>query len=279
MTTTLLTANAKLTTSLRVVGRREDGYHLIDAEMVSLDLADHLYVDEGLDGFSVRDEIRWIGLPGTAPEAELAEVPTGPGPNLVERALALCGLRARCTLEKHIPPAAGLGGGSSDAAAILRWHGVTDLTTAVSLGADVPFCLVGGAARVSGIGEIVEPLADVSTEALEPTAFLLVTPRLSVSTPTVYSAWDDLDGPAGDNGNDLEPAALTAYPGLRWWRDLLGAAAGQRPRLAGSGGTWFVEGDPTWLEELAESVRGDVVSGRESAMVTTARRVGAAAAG
>lgn len=271
--TVKLTAPAKLTTSLSVVGRREDGYHLIDAVMVTLDLADTLQVTEGEEGCELRDEVGWIGLPGTAPVAGDGLSPVRAGENLVERALALCGVRARWLLEKRIPSGAGLGGGSADAAAILRWQGVTDRGAAARLGADVPFCLVGGAARVRGIGELVEPVAETPTGSV-----LLVTPRLHVSTPVVYAAFDELAAPAGKGpdesaraaGNDLEPAALLAYPGLRWWRDLLGAATGLRPRLAGSGGTWFVEGERGWLADLAGQIRGEVVVSRESAMVTVA---------
>ncbi len=262
---TRLVAPAKLTTALGVVGRREDGYHLLEAEMVSLDLADELELAEGEEGSEVRDLVDWAGLPGTAPSEEAGLIAA----NLVGRALELCGRQARWRLDKHIPAGAGLGGGSSDAAAVLRWAGVEDLSVAAALGADVPFCLVGGRARVSGIGEVVEPLADGGDSA-----FLLVTPRVHVSTLVVYRAFDELGGPRGEHGNDLEPAALAAYPGLRWWRDLLGAASGSRPRLAGSGGTWFVEGEAGALGELAAGVRGEIVSGRESAFVTVARRAG-----
>lgn len=268
---TRLRAPAKLTTSLRVLGRREDGYHLLDAEMVSLDLADELVLDEHANGFEVRDEVAWAGLPGTA-QAEPPTVSEEPGHNLVERALALCGRQAACLLVKRIPAGAGLGGGSADAAAILRWAGVLDLALAARLGADVPFCVVGGRARVRGIGEVVEPLA---TD--DQTTYLLVTPRLHVSTPVVYAAFDELGGPSGRLGNDLEPAALAAYPELRWWRDLMGAATGEPPRLAGSGGTWFVSAKAASrarLSELAEQIRGEVVAGRESAFVTTAAAVG-----
>ncbi|MGO9198359.1 MAG: 4-(cytidine 5'-diphospho)-2-C-methyl-D-erythritol kinase [Acidimicrobiales bacterium] len=272
---TLLSAPAKLTTSLRIVGRRDDGYHLLDAEMVSLDLADELELIEGGEGLEVRDEVAWRGLPGTAPVDAGVQHDMPPGSNLVERALALCGRRARCILTKRIPSGAGLGGGSSDAAAILRWSGVSDLSVAARLGADVPFCLVGGHARVRGIGEVLEPL---ETAGAQGTAFLLVAPRVHVSTPSVYAAWDELAGPRGEHGNDLEPAALQAYPGLRWWRDLMGAATGERPRLAGSGGTWFVEGPVGPLNELADQIRVEIVAGRESALVTVARRAGLAAA-
>ena len=76
----------------------------------------------------------------------------------------------------------------------------------------------------------------------ESCAFTLLTPPFGVSTVAVYRAWDGLGGPAGENGNDLEPAALAVEPRLAVWRDRLAAVAGLRPRLAGSGSTWFVEG-------------------------------------
>lgn len=207
-----LEAFAKLTRSLRIVGVREDGYHLIDAEMVSLDFADLLEIDEG----------------GTN---DL------PDDNLVSRALAAVGRQASVRLDKRIPVGAGLGGGSADAAAVLRWAGCTDVGIAVALGADVPFCVVGGRARVRGIGEVVEPLP------FQELTFTLLTPPFPVSTPAVYRAWDRLGGPGADGPNDLEPAALAVEPRLAAWRDLLGDATGTRPVLAGSGGTWFVEGE------------------------------------
>lgn len=72
--------------------------------------------------------------------------------------------------------------------------------------------------------------------------FTLVTPPVFCSTPAVYAAWDEMGGPTGDNGNDLEPAALVVAPELARWRDELAEATGQRPQLAGSGSTWFVDG-------------------------------------
>jgi 4-diphosphocytidyl-2-C-methyl-D-erythritol kinase len=218
-----LVAPAKLTVSLRVLGVRDDGLHLIEAEMVSLDLADRLEVDTSGDGLVVS------GVDGGLAVGAGAD-------NLVARALELVGRRAAVRLYKRIPAGAGLGGGSSDAAAILRWAGFTDLVAAARLGADVAFCLVGGRARVTGIGEIVEPLP------FEPRTFTLWTPPFGCPTPAVYRSWDELGGPAGDNGNDLEPAALRAEPRLVEWRDRITDAAGVRPRLAGSGSTWFVEG-------------------------------------
>lgn len=224
-----LDAPAKLTLSLRVRGTRPDGFHLIDAEMVSLDLVDELEIREVPDATSATLTI--VDAASGAPH----EVDTGPT-NLVNRALALVGRSAAVTLRKRIPPGAGLGGGSADAAAVLRWAGWTDLDAAAALGADVAFCLVGGRARVRGIGELVEPLP------FEPRTLTLLTPPFGCSTPAVYRAWDELGGPRADGPNDLEPAALVVEPRLARYRDLLGEASGQTPRLAGSGSTWFVDG-------------------------------------
>jgi 4-diphosphocytidyl-2-C-methyl-D-erythritol kinase len=215
-------APAKLTLSLRITGRRDDGYHLIDAEMVALDLCDELVFDEG-------DALEVTGSTGLA-------VPAGDG-NLVRRALRAVGRTAHVRLSKHIPSGAGLGGGSADAAAVLRWADCHDLGLAVTLGADVPFCLVGGRARVRGIGEEVVPLAGPHQ------TFTLLTPPFGVATAAVYRAWDELGaGRASAGANDLEPAALLVEPRLAAWRDHLAEATGQVPVLAGSGSTWFVEG-------------------------------------
>ncbi|MGH9189822.1 MAG: 4-(cytidine 5'-diphospho)-2-C-methyl-D-erythritol kinase [Acidimicrobiales bacterium] len=217
-------APAKLTLSLRVTGRRDDGYHLIDAEMVTLDLADTITFSAGRS-FTV-----------THRRAPVHPFPMD-GTNLVQKALTAVGRHAAIHLEKVIPMGAGLGGGSADAAAVLRWAGCGDVSLAASLGADVPFCLVGGRARVTGIGEVVERLE------LEARAFTLLVPSLSVSTVEVYRMWDEMGGPVGGHGNDLEPAALAVVPELAKWRERLGEATGLAPRLAGSGGSWFVEGD------------------------------------
>jgi len=218
-----LSAPAKLTLSLRVVGLRGDGYHLVDAEMVAIDLSDRLVISNG-DGLQV-----------VAADGGLEVV--GGGDNLVAAALRLAGRSAHVVVHKAVPAGAGLGGGSADAAAILRWAGWTDVVGAAAIGADVSFCLVGGRARVTGIGEAVEPMA------FREMAFTLLTPPVGCPTVDVYRRWDEMGGPIGDNGNDLEPAALDLVPDLARWRDELGDATGVRPRLAGSGSTWFVEGE------------------------------------
>jgi 4-diphosphocytidyl-2-C-methyl-D-erythritol kinase len=230
-----LAAPAKLTVSLRVTGRRDDGYHLLDAEMVTVDLSDSLTFGPG-HGLSVVDEV--VGGSGTGAISSGSD-------NLVARALALVGRQASVRLVKRIPAGAGLGGGSADAAAVLRWAGADDPALAVRLGADVPFCLRGGRARVTGIGETIEPLADA------PRQFVLLLPPLAVNTTEVYRAWDEgaREGArSGDEtGNALEEAAVAVVPRLAAWRDRLAQVCGQRPRLAGSGSTWFVEGSPELL--------------------------------
>ena len=178
-------APAKVTLSLRITGVRDDGYHIIDAEMTTVDLCDHLTFSDG-DGLEVIE--------------------------------------------------AGTGGGSADAAAVLRWAGYGDPRGAAILGADVPFCLVGGRARVSATGEVVEQ------RPFEERTITLLVPPLSCPTGEVYRRWDEMGGPSGETGNDLESAAIDLVPELVRWRDVLGEATGESPRLAGSGSTWFVDG-------------------------------------
>ncbi len=153
MSITVVQAPAKLTLSLRVTGRRPDGFHLIEAEMVTVDLRDRLELSAG-SGLVVLDAVDWSGV-GDVPGLGSAKLKR----DLVEVALEAVGRTAAVRLTKHIPAAAGLGGGSSDAAAVLRWTGCFDPAVAVAVGADVPFCLHGGRAIVRGIGEVVEPIA------------------------------------------------------------------------------------------------------------------------
>lgn len=216
-----LVAPAKLTLSLRVTGVRPDGMHLIDAEMVTLDLHDVIELTAG------------AGIELVGPERGSSREDSS---NLAARALLAAGSEGHLRIEKRIPAGAGLGGGSADAAAILRWAGIDDPAVAATLGADVPFCVAGGRARVSGIGEVVEPLDHIDR------LVTLVTPAERCSTPEIYRRWDQMGGPVDPGGNDLTAAALAVVPTLAAVRDALGDATGQVPRLAGSGSTWFVEG-------------------------------------
>lgn len=260
MSTVALVAPAKLTVSLKVLGRRDDGYHDLESEMVSIDLCDRLFVYPDGEGLDV------VGAPGTRSES----VPEGQD-NIVARALAVSGRSGAVRVEKHIPVGGGLGGGSADAAAILRWAGVDDPSTAARLGADVPFCVRGGRAIVEGIGERVSPLP------FEPRAFVLLVPPFAVDTAAVYKEWDRLNVRVARLGsgerragrhrhfdplglNELMDAAIAVEPRLAPWGELLGETAGVPPVLAGSGSTWWVQGT---AEELGLAGRDVMVLGRD----------------
>jgi len=251
-----LCAPAKVNLSLRVLGRRPDGYHEVRTTLLALDLCDRLEV--GARPGSGRVVLAVRGAP---------DVPSD-GTNLAARAAAAVLLRAgadkidlELALAKEIPAAAGLGGGSSDAAAAAlgaaRALGAErlDLPGLVAeLGSDCPFFLAAaktGLARCTGRGERVEPLGPPP-----PWSVLLVAPALSAPTAAVYAAWRSADSavaraepddwsqlpPAEARtwlANDLEDAALRAVPGLRAWRALLDAHGLAHARLAGSGSSFF----------------------------------------
>jgi 4-diphosphocytidyl-2-C-methyl-D-erythritol kinase len=266
-----LTAPAKLTLSLAITGVRPDGYHLLESEMVTVDLADTLLI-EGRDLDEPGALTFSPDLSGPAPAWEPGAVPLGPD-NLVARALAAVGRNAGVQVVKRIPPGAGLGGGSADAAAVLRWAGCADLAVAASLGADVPFCVTGGRAMVGGVGESVTPLPH------EDRRYVLLLVPFGVDTGAVYRAWDQLERrggrmpgavEGGGAANELEAAALQVEPRLDRWRARLEELTGRRPRLAGSGSSWFVEGSPGELgvrDGASVQVGGE--SGRLVAVRTT----------
>ncbi|HTL84622.1 MAG TPA: 4-(cytidine 5'-diphospho)-2-C-methyl-D-erythritol kinase [Acidimicrobiia bacterium] len=211
-------AFAKVTLSLRITGVHADGYHEIDAVMVT--------VSEPHDIL----EIEPSATTSLEIDGEFA-VPADAS-NLVWRALDALGVRAAVRLHKRIPAGAGLGGGSADAAAVLRVFGGSEVVGA-QLGADVPFCMRGGAARVRGIGEQIEPI-----ERLEQ-HLVIATPRFGCVTADVYRAWDELGGPHGEP-NDLEPAAHRVEPRLVEFKRAVEDAAGQAAILAGSGSSYVV---------------------------------------
>jgi 4-diphosphocytidyl-2-C-methyl-D-erythritol kinase len=269
--TTEVVAPAKLTLSLRVTGVRPDGYHEIESEMVTLDLADTLVISPG-EGLTI--EIGTTGSDGSVRGLPDDSGTRGPdlsagADNLVVRALAAVGRSARVRLIKRTPVGAGLGGGSADAAAILRWAGCIDLQVAAELGADVPFCVVGGRARVTGIGESVTPLTYQERE------FTLLLPPFGMDTGAVYRAWDAMLRagslpPEGTSGNHLEAPAVSVEPRLALWRQAFADATGVEPHLAGSGSTWFVDGGP---ETFGIEGRGSLQVGQASARLLRARTV------
>jgi 4-diphosphocytidyl-2-C-methyl-D-erythritol kinase len=234
-----LEAPAKLNLSLRVVGRRPDGFHLLETEMVLLELADRLLLLPGATGLRVE------AVPGD-------EIPLDAS-NLAWRGL-MAGLGgppelACLALEKRIPAAAGLGGGSSDAAAAWRIgrraagapEGATrtDLASLALLGADVPFFAAAvAAAVVTGIGEVVTPLDPPS-----PAHVILAFPDFRLSTAAVFAELRPGDLARGEaGGNDLLAPALRLRPGLG---DVLRRVteAGCHPRMTGTGSTIFAMTD------------------------------------
>ena len=245
---------AKLTKNLRVTGKRSDGMHELESEMVSLSFGDTLELDDG-------DHLEIVNAMGSLPwlEDALRQVPTDES-NLIAKALRLVGQKASVRLLKRIPPGSGLGGGSSNAAAILRYfEGAESDAEAPLLGSDVTFCLRGGRAVVRGIGDVLEPL-----EYQFETFVLLLSP-FGVSTQEVYRQYDLIKGDAEGGENDLERAALSCEARLLRSKKLLRSLSGEEPILAGSGSTYFVSGT---LEHLELSSSPIVAEGFRYADIT-----------
>ncbi|WP_191992970.1 4-(cytidine 5'-diphospho)-2-C-methyl-D-erythritol kinase [Sphingomonas parva] len=238
------TARAKLNLALHVRGREPDGYHRIETIFAFCTDGDLLRVAAGED----------LGLELVGPfAAGLA----AEHDNLVLRAARALAERhapgrgARLTLDKRLPVASGIGGGSADAAAALRlldrWWGLDLgeaglLDIARGLGADVPACLLSRPTRGTGRGDVLEEIEDAPFRGLPA---LLVNPRVAVSTPAVFRAWDGVDrgplpGDVRDGRNDLQPAAIAVAPIVADCLRLLGERFGATlVRMSGSGATCF----------------------------------------
>lgn len=235
-------APAKVNLALHVTGQRSDGYHLLDSLVMFADFGDHLTV-------SASD------APTMSVTGPLAQgVPTD-ATNLCLRAAAAFGETVNITLDKHLPAGAGIGGGSSDAAAVLRametlfgrpFHGHS-----ADLGADVPVCVYAKAARMQGIGDQITPVQMPSLPAV------LVNPRVHVPTPAVFRALTTRDNPAmtdpvgpfddvdaalswiGAQRNDMQDAAISVQPVIETVLTAITRTASQCTRMSGSGATCF----------------------------------------
>ncbi len=248
-------AYAKINIGLDVLRRRADGYHEVKMIMQTVDIYDELVLER-------RKE------PGIELRMDNSELPSG-GDNLICRAADLLFREKKITegvnisLTKRIPIAAGMAGGSADAAATLR--GVNELfdlgyslkelqALGVGLGADIPYCLAGGTMLSEGIGEILTPLP------APPAAHLVIAkPDINVSTAFVYGnlhadrlAWHpdidgmiaalqkgDLDGITGRLGNVLETVTVKAHPVIEQIRELLRKQGAENALMSGSGPTVF----------------------------------------
>lgn len=245
----IVAAPAKINLFLHVLDRYPSGYHELDSLVVFAEVGDELEIIPASD----------VTLSVVGPMA--GSVPVD-GSNLILRAASLlrhqfdCAQGAAIKLHKFLPVAAGLGGASSDAAAALRalvsmWGiKVEDsdlISLAASLGADLPACLVGLPARVSGVGEKVQPLA-----AFPSFPILLVNPGLPLSTSEVFSNvepcvrsplkldYSDILSSLSAGRNDLEVSAISLAPAVGGLLDLLRSLEGCLiARMSGSGGTCF----------------------------------------
>jgi 4-diphosphocytidyl-2-C-methyl-D-erythritol kinase len=240
-------AFAKVNLTLAVYPRSADGYHPIRGIFQSVSLADEVILEPASE-----DSIAVKG--GEAPEDET---------NLAWLALEAARRNARVpspvalTIHKHIPSGAGLGGGSADAAATLgmmaKRLGIGEEETgdlAESLGADVPFSLVGGTRLVEGRGQRLAPAEPMGDFALG-----VVVPPFGLATPEVFAEWDRLDCPSGEvmdtrhlppslrDGppirNDLFPAAVSLDPRLGEWRDEVAQKWSTGVAMTGSGSALF----------------------------------------
>lgn len=225
---------AKINLTLHITGQRADGYHLLDSLVVFADVADRLWLTPG-DA---------LGLSVTGPFADGVPVDAR---NLVWQAAERAGWRGDIRLEKNLPHGAGIGGGSADAAAVLRELNAPD--HAAQLGADVPVCLSPHPQQMTGIGEICAALPNIPALPL-----VLVNPGVHVPTPDVFRALSQKENPpmgslpmATDcegftdwlaaQRNDLQLPALGLAPVIK---DVLTMLEGARlTRMSGSGATCF----------------------------------------
>lgn len=257
-------APAKVNLSLRIVGRRADGYHLLDSLMVPVSLCDEILIQ-------IETEIGSGGQKGKREQSGIivtCDDPSVPGDetNLAYKAAALLlketGTRAKITIDirKRIPAGAGLGGGSSDAAAILKSVnllfslGLSEsqlCALAARLGADVPFFIPCRPARVAGIGEILTAVPPLPLRWL-----VIIVPPFEVSTPWAYHRFDELPGSKMAPGssekfpdghwpppkllvNDLERAVLPTYPLIGQIKDQLLRVGAEGALMSGSGSAVF----------------------------------------
>lgn len=242
-----LRAYAKVNLSLKVLGKRSDGYHDIDSIMQSVSLHDEIDIKPAKSGIKIKCSNAGIVNNTASKAAQL----------LFEEAKINSGIELN--IHKDIPLMAGLGGGSADAAATLigidkifklnlHKHKLQEL--GAKIGSDVPFCITGGTCRVTGRGDNVARVNPQSGGA-----FILVMPELKVSTKAVYEEFDRVG--KGDGGNDLEKAAVSIEPEIKKIKDSLIKSTGGDWRMSGSGPSLFLElMDLSEAEKYTDKIEG-----------------------
>jgi 4-diphosphocytidyl-2-C-methyl-D-erythritol kinase len=250
------TAYAKINLALHVRRRRDDGYHEIETLFAFVDKGDRLTARP-----SAQDALHIVG--------EFAPELTDPFGNIVAKALAALPRTGSLsiTLEKNLPVAAGLGGGSADAGAVFRIvrevHGLPEdwYERAAKLGADVPACVESEMCIGRGSGTELEPVDN----DLAGRAVLLVNPRIPLATGPVFAAWDGVDrgplpqGPASQSAaegrNDLEAPAILLCPPVGEVLAVLRQTDADLVRMSGSGATCFaLFSDPDVMRKTAEEL-------------------------
>lgn len=248
------TAYAKINLALHVRRRRDDGYHELETVFAFVDAGDTLVARP-----AAQDRIAVTG--------EFAATLDNPFDNIVARALNVLshGAGWDVLLEKRLPVAAGLGGGSADAGAVFRMirdaHGLPDdwLARAARLGADVPACVESRACIGHGTGTELHPVDN----DLQGTPVLLVNPRIPLATGPVFKGWDGINrGPmptgalrdvALNGRNDLEPSAFALVPQVKDVLAALSASGAWLARMSGSGATCFALYDTAAQRDAAQS--------------------------
>lgn len=267
MNSIIVRANAKINLSIDIVGKREDGYHLLKSIMQTVSLFDKITMNFEGEGVEAKCSLPFLpvddrNLAVRAAKAflEAADIKTG----------------VSMYIKKVIPIGGGLGGGSTDAAAVLNALNRVYkdalpkeklFEIALSCGADVPFCMQGGTCLCEGVGEVLTPLADM------PDCYItIVKPAFSVSTKSVYQEFDinkitqrphtdemikaledsDLNALCGGMYNVLEPVVSAKHHRITKYRGILAEEGATGTLMSGSGSTVFGIFDS---EEKAENAR------------------------
>lgn len=276
----IIKAHAKINLSLDIVGKREDGYHLLRMIMQSLDLHDEVILSEKEEGISLTCDKSYVPIDErniAFKAARLIKAETG-----LKQGIHI-------HIKKNIPVAAGLAGGSTDAAAVLK--GMNELFSlglsreelkelGLRLGADVPFCIDGGTVLCEGVGEILTPLSSFKDKVV-----VLVKPPFGVSTKEAYGAFDldkikrhvdtdklihalekgDLNGVHYYSRNLLENVVLRSYPVVKSIKQRVAKAGALVTLMSGSGPTVYgIFGD----FETARKSMGELMTNGNEVILT-----------